>query len=668
MSVGIRNRRRFVAFVALLLAIAQRGAAAEVIPLEAFGSLPQTQHASVSPNGRLLAFDDLRDGKSRVVVYDIDAQQTPRVVDSDPGNTLRDLTWADDETLLVEVSIPRQTDCGTGRRCTVEWFRHLAVRMDGSPPRMLLNDQGNRRNVTGAHLLATHTARPGTVTLSTLDFSDLREHQTVGSRLRQSEKDLTGWASVVYEVETRTGKSRILATGTQYTQQWLVDAQGQPVARSDWDARRQVYTVVARQGQSWHEIWRRDGHNELNLAGLDLDGKNIVAFGADGGDYIRAWLLPLDGSAASVLEADAKDDVDWYDFDWNRNAVIAVGRSASSARWFDPKMDARLRTVGRTFPDRRISIVGRSANGERVVVKVQSPSVPPVYRIVDFAHARADIIAEAYPGLTRARLGEVRSIDYVARDGIRVPAYLTLPAGSTGKSLPLVVLPHGDRNVGDTDDFDDFNWMSQFLASRGYAVLRPKFRGSTGHGEALRAAGDRQWGGLMQDDVTDGVKHLVSEGVADPKRVCIAGFGYGGYAALAGAAFTPELYKCAASVNGISDLPDFMGGIKLDDYSNTEEALAYLVQSIGSVTDPKVAARSPARFASNFVAPVLLIHGIDDSVVPVKQSEAMWRALDKLGKPVTFVRLEGEDHWLSRSASRTRVLQELEAFLAKNLQ
>jgi dipeptidyl aminopeptidase/acylaminoacyl peptidase len=224
------------------------------------------------------------------------------------------------------------------------------------------------------------------------------------------------------------------------------------------------------------------------------------------------------------------------------------------------------------------------------------------------------------------------------------------------------MLPHGGPEFQDDASFD---YVAQFLASRGYAVLQPQFRGSTGFGVAHRKAGYRQWGKLMQDDVTDGVRAMIDQGIADPKRVCIAGMSYGGYSALAGAAFTPELYACAISVNGLSDLPNMLGYQRRVG-GDESDRVAYWKEHIGPANDPDVIARSPARAARNVRAPVLLIHGIDDSIVPVAQSQGMMRALGSV-PPHELIELSGEDHWLSRSATRIRVLTEMERFLAKHL-
>ena len=224
-----------------------------------------------------------------------------------------------------------------------------------------------------------------------------------------------------------------------------------------------------------------------------------------------------------------------------------------------------------------------------------------------------------------------------------------------------MVLPHSGPEERDNREF---NWLVQFLAARGYGVLQPQFRGSSGFGGAFRRAGYRQWGGLMQDDVSDGVRYLVDQGIADPLRVGIVGNGrYGGYAALAGAALTPELYACAVSINGASDLPEMLGYMRAHDgYFK-----AWLAERIGDGADPQLLQRSPAHLAARVRAPVLLIHANQDTVVPPSQSESMAAALKKAGGHGTLVALPDEDHELSSGRTRVQVLTELDRFLSANL-
>ena len=647
-------------------ALAQQAASAASPPrLEIFGRLPAMRLVTLSPNGQLVAMEEEKpDGVRQVTIFDVDAGKTRHAVAIDPANKLRDLIWADDATLLLDISVMNSYYCNPNVLCQAEWFRTLAVRMDGSKPRVLLNDDGDKKYVSGSDLLAARTAQPGTVTMATMDYSYARQRQDTGTNFDRKDRDKTGWAWAVYSVDTGSGKEKLLATGTPYTYDWVVDAAGLPVARSEWQPEHNTFTVYARQGLGWKEIFKREDGSQLSLAGLDLSGKNIVALGANGTERKQAWSIPLDGSPVTSLHADPKYDIDVAIWDENRNAIVGVqGASQVETRWFDPKFASQEKSLRSAFKGLQVNVLDRSSVGRRVLVEVTSPSYPPVYQLVDFDKGQADIVAEAYPGLDPAALGQVSQITYLARDGTPIPAFLTLPPGKAGKDLPVVILPHGGPEWRDSFEFD---WLPQFLATRGYAVLQPQFRGSIGFGEAFRLAGYRQWGGLMQDDVTDGVRHLVATGVANPNRVCIVGASYGGYSALAGAAFTPELYACAASIAGVSDLP-MMLGMERKSAGSDSDAVAYWSDHIGPANDPNTIAKSPARSASKVRAPVLLIHGAEDSVVPIQQSKAMERALTEAGKQVTMVTLSGEDHWLSRSATRTRVLQELDTFLARYL-
>ncbi len=224
------------------------------------------------------------------------------------------------------------------------------------------------------------------------------------------------------------------------------------------------------------------------------------------------------------------------------------------------------------------------------------------------------------------------------------------------KGLPLVVLPHGGPHARDTMEF---NYQAQFLANRGYGVFQPNFRGSTGYGQRFMEAGYGEWGGKMQDDITDGVRYLIRQGIANPKRICIMGGSYGGYAALMGGIKTPDLYRCVISINGVTDL----GMLRTQTRRSTAEQFQRI--SLGKAWDDRdeQKRRSPTDNARAFKAPVLLIHGKDDLVVEYDQARQMERA----NKKVTFVTLDGEDHYLSRGETRLAALTAVEKFLARHL-
>ena len=302
---------------------------------------------------------------------------------------------------------------------------------------------------------------------------------------------------------------------------------------------------------------------------------------------------------------------------------------------------------------------------QKVIVKVDGPFQPSAFYLLDRSTHKATKIATTYRELTQADLGQVKPYPYKARDGLDIPGYLTLPPGKQPKNLPVVIMPHGGPMARDSLGFD---WWAQFLANRGYAVLQPNFRGSSGYGEKFLEAGYGQWGLKMQDDVTDGVKKLIADGIADPKRICIVGGSYGGYAALAGAAFTPDLYACAASWAGVSDLGEFLR-TRSQDYGRDFAMISSWSHFIGDRYDDsdKLDAASPAKNAARIKCPILLMHGTADSTVRINQSEIMRRALERAGKKVEFIEFEKETHYMETADTRIRVLQALEKFLAANI-
>lgn len=655
----------FIAAASLWLGVA--GAATQATPppaVEAFGRVPAIDAVALSPNGQWVAWVDNSGATPVIEIVNLELRARAKPVSPPADLKLRGLDWADDEILLIHGSTSKAITEGP-RAQTYEWFRTVAVELKTGKVRVLLMQKGEAMNyVTGARLHALHTAKPRTVIMSSWDFSGTNYRQETGSRLLGGRK-FEGWTYNLFEVDTTSGEGKLLAAGTPFTIDWLVDAKGEPAIRSDWEAERKQSTLLYRRGGAWTEIFRRQTDGPLGLVGLSRDGSAALIYAALDREFMGVWRVPVDGSAPQLAIGDDAHDVIGMVWDpYSKDLLGAwVGGAASQVSWLDESAGKRAKSLQKTFAGKHVTTVGRSADNTRVLLSVGSRSAPWVYYLVDFKKGTADIVGEEYPGLVDVAMGEARDLTYKARDGHEIPAFLTLPPGAAAEKLPLVVVPHGGPEF--QDDPVKFDYLVQFLASRGYAVLQPQFRGSTGFGMAHRQAGYRQWGKLMQDDVTDGVRAMVEQGIADPKRVCIAGMSYGGYAALAGAAFTPELYACAISVSGVSDLPNMLGFERRMGGAESDR-VAYWKEHIGPANDPDVIGRSPARAARRVRAPVLLMHGVDDTVVPIAQSRAMMNALGG-GAPHELVELSGEDHWLSRSATRVRVLTEMERFLAKHV-
>ena len=260
------------------------------------------------------------------------------------------------------------------------------------------------------------------------------------------------------------------------------------------------------------------------------------------------------------------------------------------------------------------------------------------------------------------------AISYPARDGLTITAILTWPPGLSDDqkvNLPLLVMPHGGPRTYDSLKFD---WMAQYFANRGYLVLQPNFRGSSGFGTEFLNAGNGEWGGKMQDDVTDGAQALINSGKADPDRTCIVGWSYGGYSALAGGAFTPDMFKCVVAIAPVSDIPRMISDVKRKHgaYHWVVDYWEELI-SDGKIDKAKLKQISPSNHANAFTAPVLLIHGKHDATVPIDQSYIMQKALKRAGKSVELIKIKGEDHHLSESENRLAALKAMDAFITKHI-
>lgn len=647
---------------ALFASAIASGAFAQSPPsAEAFGSLEAVDFSRINPSGQLIAWV-ANDGKTtQVTVIDLATHKPLRNFAVEPGFKVRRLEWADDVNLLFSVST---TLSSSNRRLPsrFELQRWVAADVAKGNVRLLLT-KGGERVLSASQLVSRQGSHPGTVVMASTDWSSVDKASEIGTRLGGGRRN-SGWQYNLYEIEIADGKSKLLERGTPYTDDWLVDSKGQPFARGEWNPELGKYSVLTRDASGWRRIYESK-ESGLTLVGVNAENTAVIAIGSNGGPRRVLWSLPVDGSAPQKLFEDPSFEVEEAVLDPLTDVVVGVrlGGMQRPWQWIDAAYGKRCAALNRTFAGRSAEITSRSADNKRVVVRVSSGTQAPVYYLVDYGAKTADIVGEAYPALANVTGGTLRNYAYKSRDGADLGAYLTIPPGAIEKNLPLVVLPHGGPEARDEPDFD---WLSQFLASRGYAVLRPQFRGSTGFGRDYVLAGRGQWGLRMQDDVTDAVKAVIADGTVDPKRICIVGASYGGYAALAGVTFTPELYACGVSVAGVADLGEMLGYEEKMSGDDSDSSL-YWRDSIGSRDDARVGAKSPARFARNVRVPVLLIHGSNDSVVPFSQSQMMDGALTAAGVPHQLIALDSEDHWLSASATRTRLLSEIEKFLAANL-
>lgn len=620
-------------------------------PVEAFADLPEYSRPALSPDGKHVALIRSFEGHSTAEILTVDAPESvrPARVDATGGN-ISSVAWASNTRLIIIVKINRRAG-SAGRLYT--WWRAFSVDTDGKNPAMMLDNAPLGFNFSSANIADID-----------LDDPDHVYMPLVGPGVTNS------WPALhIYRVDVNTGQSTIAVPGTMWTADWVMDGHGHVVARVDKYSRELRYHIFVPAAPDYREIGAFDltAGGTVHVGGVSQDGTGLVL--EMPGDTRRRGLFRVDltTKATTPLFTNATYDVYRSIRDEWTNRVVGVtyiGDRLESV-WFDPLLQRLQGALERAFPGRQVVIESCDVARKSCVAEIEGPRNPPSYYFVDVPTLHASLIGSAYPRLHESDLGEMRPYNYPARDGREIPGYLTLPPGRAAKNLPLVVMPHGGPEAR---DYIAFDWWAQFLANRGYAVLQPNFRGSAGYGEDFTAAGFHQWGLKMQDDLADGVAKLAADGIADPKRACIVGASYGGYAALAGAALSPDAYACAVSVAGVSDL-DAMLREEERLHGDDSVAMSYLQSRVGdrSADSARIAATSPALQATAIKIPILLLHGAQDTTVPVAQSETMRAALVAAHKTVTFIALESDDHYLDLAETRARVLSEIEKFLAANI-
>lgn len=392
------------------------------------------------------------------------------------------------------------------------------------------------------------------------------------------------------------------------------------------------------------------------------DGKKLAVSNRKTGRFAVYEYDPAQDALGPALFEHPKADIEGLMLDPSTQTVAGITYEDDRPRvkWLQPEIAKLQAQVDKIFPDSANSIVSRSRDGNLVVVKTSSPNSPGVSYLFNRKERRMDGLVAAFADREKLPLSPVRTYEYQSRDGLAISGYLTLPQGKAAHALPLIVMPHGGPFARDHWGYDPY---VQFLASRGYAVLQPQFRGSTGFGRAFVEKGYGQWGAAMQDDLLDGIAALTRDGTADPKRVCIMGISYGGYAAEWAAARDAAHYRCAISLAGVSDLRAQIRHDRSQFYA--ARYAAEWSKKIQGEEKRDLAAFSPLQQQAAISIPLLIAHGEADANVLARQSHQLVKALQKRQATVEAYFYEGEGHGLSEAKNGADFLTHVEAFLAR---
>lgn len=617
-----------------------------LIPVEEFAAGPLMAEPRISPDGHQLVYLTTIFGQPFMVVRDLRSGQVHPILQGVGGPyTVTRCEFKTGDRLLCHLE-------GVTRGDALRPFpssRMVAVNADGSGLRMLFSN--------------TFFSGPGSVAHS--QFQDRIVHWLPDDP-RHVLVELANGSSVfpsVYKVDVYSGDLTRVVPSHPPIMDWSADRTG--VVRFGYGFRNETGVYIARNAQDapWRTIeeFKRFDPARFDPLTFGPSPNELYVFAPYQGRS-AVWDLDLDGKRARELVY-ARPDVDVSGIlEWptDRHVVGFVYETdLPHTQFVDSEAAAVDQLLEQALPGAYHLVVDATRDGGKLIAVSYSDVMPPRYSLVNVASREVAEIGRQTGAFSALNLAPMRAVIVPGAGGIRIPGYLTLPLGSRpGVKLPAVVLPHGGPYARDHWGYDP---LVQLMANRGYAVLQLNFRGSTGYGEAWRDAGHQAWGTIMHDDITTGAHWLVDQGIADPARMCIVGWSYGGYAALIGVEKEPQLYRCAVSIAGVSDL----SRMTADDerfYGGRDSA----GDSMG--TDPaELKAESPLEHAELIRVPVLLVHGEDDYTVLVWHSKAMDRALSRHGVPHELVLIPHGDHSLTRPEMRLALYRKLTEFLGANL-
>lgn len=637
--------------VLLVIVLAKSVAASEAdpLPVETFASLPKVASSrliQLSPSGEHLAYVLQSEGYSVLAVHNVKTGEQTLITKTDNEKySFRWLKWISAERFVFSVYFPdRRYGVASGET------RLLSAGTKDSELKILLKPRSNGRD-------GRHYSQFQDRVVSYLPYDP--EHILVALDIEAP--TFPG----VYKVNVNNGKRQRVMRHKKPIRSWVADRQGNIRAGVGFEEDTTNKSLwVRRSGEKeWRKLeeYKTYGRADVTPLGFGSDPDKLYIRDLHEGKYaVFKMDLAAENYERELVASDPTYDVSGG-LIWSQKLGDVVGvshsRAPGSVLYFDQEGEDFQESLARALPDTHNLLVNFTDDETEYLLYTSASNAGGVYYLGNRETGKVTPLIQNYPALQDYALAKSRKIVYEARDGQEIEAYLWLPAGSSAEDLPLIMFPHGgpmSRSRG------GFNYWTQFFTHRGYAVLQPNFRGSSGYGHEFSMAALQQWGLAMQDDLEDGVRWLAEEGIVDARRVCIVGKRYGGYAALMGVVKTPDTYRCAISYAGISSLQDLRASAR--HYLNRK----VVNERLGSNKD-QLRATSPLYHVDKIKVPILIAHGDRDRTVAVSQSKKMAKALKKARKSHEYLELKNGSHSLSNESNRLAFFRAMDEFLAANL-
>ena len=627
--------------------------------LQDYGNLPAVSMVAISPDGDKVAFRKVADGKDFLAVTSLSQKKQLMALDLTKIQP-HGMVFLSNDLLYFIVSDNQRIN---GFRGEVNTSTGFILNVNTKKIRQLL--------IPGEDKIYPGQEGLGQIISVTEDGEYAYMPAFIGNL------DLINGAPMppnfgLIKVKLRSkGKHKNIAKGTLYSKDFFVDNKGNLLAEERYN-----------QDTNEHSIWTFEDKKEKMLfkeivgirtkafVGLTPDFSQLV-FLENNDETGRNDYYVMDLATGHIDTIGfGKNNLDIEDVITDSTRVIrgvVYAGFTPDYKFFDTNLDIRVKQIVEQFPEQSVYLASVSPDWKHIVVKVEGSQYAEDYFLFSNGSNEAKFLTSSRPNITPEDINPIGKVTFTARDGLKIPTLITIPKDKVTemKNLPAVILPHGGPEAHDEIGFD---YEAQALATQGYLVIQPQFRGSDGFGRAHILAGRGQWGQKMQDDLTDAVKFFATKGIIDSSKVCIVGSSYGGYAALAGGAFTPDLYKCVVSINGISDIWDMLSSDK-NKFGKTSSSFAYMQKQFGAENSGKqqMDKISPVNYVNQYLAPSLIIFSEDDQRVPSTQSTSIYTALTKAKKQVEILELKGETHNMRESETRLQALEATVNFVNKYL-
>ena len=596
------------------------------IPVADFFKNPEKTAFSISPDGKFISYLQPYNDRLNIFVQTADGNNVVRLT-SDTSQNIAYYFWANNNELLYLKNSGSDSDLGL-----------FAVKKDGTDNRSLIGFQNSKIG------LITPRAYNNDI-LVALNMRD----STVFD---------------AYRMNISTGKLSLLVKNPGNITDFYADSSGKLRLAVTSDGVDETLIYRKTESGDFSPVIKNNFKTSINFLGFSKDSCIYILTNQNRDKKALVELNCNTGKEHRELYSNPQVDVSEGSYSRSKNKMVFAGYDSwkKERHYLDRDTKDMFGRLEGLLPDTEIKVTDQDSSGDKFIIRTYTDRNPGTYYLYTRQDNKLKKLGDINSSIKEEEMAPMKPVSYKSRDGLTINGYLTLPLNKPEKNLPVVVMPHGGPSMRNTWGY---NSEVQFLANRGYAVFQMNFRGSTGYGKAFWIAGFKEWGGKIQDDITDGVKWLISKEIADPERIAIYGASFGGFSALHGLCFNSELYSCGASYSGLTNLFTYVKGIP--PYYKPYQEMYFEM-----VGDPEKDAdyfrnTSPIFHTDRIKVPVLIAQGTKDPRVNVSETNQFVKELKKRKVPVTYILKEDERHFFKKPENRIEFYQQLQTFLENNL-